>query len=230
MTFYHFGNCIALAYVPFYLAYKHSGLSEYGAFWKCIQTGFLYALTQLCKMLILATFFPVPGGQDLAQESLPMAKSPVALEFFKASIDLADLIGMYIALSRIPGRGHSKILTAGIGWGTAELVLTRFLAIWVGAKGVEFNWRYIQMSLDANICLVQHISAAALVWLWSRHDVKPVYYPVVLALAIVGSYKNLIVDVFVIYSHVDQWTSLLLKAILTGFLSFLTLRVYSTVA
>lgn len=76
-------------------------------------------------------------------------------EFFKASIDLADLIGMYIALSRIPGRGHSKCLTAGIGWGTAELVLSRFLTIWVGAKGIEFNWRYIQMSFDANISMVR---------------------------------------------------------------------------
>lgn len=62
---------------------------------------------------------------------------------------------MYIALSRIPGRGHSKCLTAGIGWGTAELFLSRFLTIWVGAKGIEFNWRYIQMSFDANISMVR---------------------------------------------------------------------------
>ncbi len=26
MTFYHFGNCVALAYVPYYLTYKHAGL------------------------------------------------------------------------------------------------------------------------------------------------------------------------------------------------------------
>lgn len=32
--------------------------SEYGAFWKCIQAGVIYAITQLCKMLVLATFFP----------------------------------------------------------------------------------------------------------------------------------------------------------------------------
>lgn len=71
-------------------------------------------------------------------------------------MDLVDLVGMYVALSRIPGRGHAKVLTAGIGWGTAELVFTRVLALWVGAKGVEFNWIYIQMSLDANISLVIH--------------------------------------------------------------------------
>lgn len=32
--------------------------SEYGAFWKCIQAAGIYVFTQLCKMLVLATFFP----------------------------------------------------------------------------------------------------------------------------------------------------------------------------
>lgn len=86
MTLYHFGNCLALVYVPYYLTYKYSGLqvskedfwdfltliqgysrynkgryffrSEYGAFWKCIQAGGIYIFTQLVKMLALATFFP----------------------------------------------------------------------------------------------------------------------------------------------------------------------------
>lgn len=26
MTLYHFGNCLALVYVPYYLTYKYSGL------------------------------------------------------------------------------------------------------------------------------------------------------------------------------------------------------------
>jgi len=34
MTLYHFANCLALAYTPYYLTYKYSGLAEYGAFWK----------------------------------------------------------------------------------------------------------------------------------------------------------------------------------------------------
>ena len=42
MTFYHFGNCMALAYAPYYLTYKFAGLSEYGAFWKCVTAGGVY--------------------------------------------------------------------------------------------------------------------------------------------------------------------------------------------
>jgi len=32
--------------------------SEYSAFWKCVQAAAAYLVTQLCKMLFLATFFP----------------------------------------------------------------------------------------------------------------------------------------------------------------------------
>lgn len=40
------------------------------------------------------------------------------------------------------------------GWATAELVMTRLVPLWVGARGVEFDWKYIQMSFDANVSLV----------------------------------------------------------------------------
>ncbi len=34
------------------------------------------------------------------------------------------------------------------------LFVDRVLPLWVGARGVEFDWRYIQISLDSNISLV----------------------------------------------------------------------------
>lgn len=58
MTFFHFINCMGLACSPYVITYKYAGLAEYSAFWKFIQTGFLYLFVQFCKMLILATFFP----------------------------------------------------------------------------------------------------------------------------------------------------------------------------
>lgn len=50
---------------------KHS--SEYGAFWKCIHAGMIYMFTQLCKMLILATFFP-DSDSDLGSNILGVSK------------------------------------------------------------------------------------------------------------------------------------------------------------
>ena len=75
-------------------------------------------------------------------------------EFLKATVDLLDLAGIYLVLSGIPGKGHAKIVTAGVGWGGAELLLTRGLLLWVGARGAEFHWKYIQKCLESNINLV----------------------------------------------------------------------------
>lgn len=43
-----------------------------------------------------------------------------------------------------------------LGWATAELIMTRLVPLWVGARGVEFDWKYIQMSFDANVSLVSN--------------------------------------------------------------------------
>ncbi len=43
--------------------------AEYSAFWKCVQAGAAYLVTQLVKMMALETFFPAsdtpPGGFDV---------------------------------------------------------------------------------------------------------------------------------------------------------------------
>jgi hypothetical protein len=134
--------------------------SEYGAFWKYIQTGLLYLFIQFCKMMILATFFP----------SFDDSTFNIIIEFLKTTIDVGDLIGLYIAITKVSGRSEIKYLIAGAGWASAELIMTKFLPFWVGARGVEFDWKYIQMSFDSNISLVQHITTALLIYLYSRSD------------------------------------------------------------
>ncbi|KAG5894582.1 hypothetical protein JTB14_017162 [Gonioctena quinquepunctata] len=220
MTLYHFGNCIALIYVPYYLTYKYSGLPEYGAFWKCIQAGFIYMFTQLAKMLVLATFFP--DVSDLGSDSIG--------EFLKSTVDLADLVGLYLVLAGIPGKGHSKVLTAGIGWATAEVILSRALLLWVGARGAEFDWIYIQRCLESNILLVQHIITATLVWLWSRHDLKQNVRTAVTFLLILTSYKSLLLDLFIAGIGANAWVGLLAKATVTLTYGFFTLMIYAGLA
>ena len=41
-----------------------------------------------------------------------------------------------------------------VGWGTAELLGTKVIPLWVGARGVEFRWINLQTALDANMNLV----------------------------------------------------------------------------
>merc|ERR1711983_394992 len=98
-------------------------------------------------MLFLATFFPM---SDLEEEE-GEHKFDFLTDFLRSTVDIADLVGIYIVMSRVAGKGSVKVLVAGLGWGFAELVLTRLVFLWVGARGVEFDWKYIQKSFDANI-------------------------------------------------------------------------------
>jgi len=217
MTLFHFANCLALAYVPYFVTYKYSGLSEYGAFWKCIQAGAAYVITQLCKMLILATFFPASdrvGGIDVLGEML------------KSTVDLADLLGLHFVMTKIVGKGEVKFLVAGIGWATAELILTRCFPLWVGARGLEFDWKYIQLSFDSNINLVQHLTTATLVWLWSRTDLNRSFFPVVLSLLIFSTYKSLLLEFIGQILGLGSWTMLLVKTITTFVIGLVGLQLY----
>nr|KAF6471669.1 hypothetical protein HJG59_011041 [Molossus molossus] len=62
MTLFHFGNCFALTYFPYFITYNLSGLPQYKAFWKCVLAEVTYLFMYLCKMLFLATFIPTWEG------------------------------------------------------------------------------------------------------------------------------------------------------------------------
>lgn len=57
-------------------------------------------------------------------------------------------------MTKFAGKGETKFLVAGLGWASAELLMTRVVPLWVGARSVEFDWKYLQMSFDSNISLV----------------------------------------------------------------------------
>lgn len=223
MTLYHFGNCIALIYVPYYLTYKCSGLSEYGAFWKCIQAGGIYIFTQLCKMLCLATFFP-DSASGVGEEFNLFA------EFLRCSVDIADLVGLAVVLARIPGKGQHKLITAGLGWAAAEVILSRGLMLWVGARGAEFSWMYIQKCLESNISLIQHLTTATLLWLFTRHDLNSKFKPIVSLLLIATPYKSLWLDAVLRLVVTGIWTTLAFKALATSSIGVVTLHLYAGLA
>merc|ERR1719229_491843 len=80
-------------------------------------------------MLFLATFFPMSDMEE--PEETGEHKFDFLTDFLRATVDIADLVGIYLVMSRV----------AGLGWGFAELVLTRLVFLWVGARGVEFDWK-----------------------------------------------------------------------------------------
>ncbi|BFF95180.1 transmembrane protein 147 [Drosophila madeirensis] len=223
MTLYHFGNCVALL-MPYYFTYKYSGLSEYGAFWKCVQAGGIYIFTQLCKMLVLATFFYSDTSSTGNGEFNFFA------EIFRCSVDIADLLGFALILSRIPGKGHSKLITAGLGWATAEVILSRGIMLWVGARGTEFSWIYILKCLESNVMLVQHISTATLIWLFTRHDLNKALKPLVSVLLAVTVFKGVWLEGLLHILTIGPWLTIAVKALVAAIIGFCTLHIYSGLA
>ena len=68
---------------------------------KLAFAGFVYMVTQLAKMLILATFFPsleesVSGGVGILTEIL------------KTAVDVGDLAGIYFIINRTIGKPELK--------------------------------------------------------------------------------------------------------------------------
>ncbi|KAI8422883.1 hypothetical protein MSG28_006621 [Choristoneura fumiferana] len=224
MTLYHFGNCIALVYAPYHMAYKFSGVSEYATFSKCVYAGGLYIFTQLCKMLLLATFFPDSDSSQVTGEY------DVFLEILKATVDLADLLGLYFAINSVPGKGHAKILTAAIGWASAEVLVTRSVPLWVGARGSEFDWRYVRSAAESNVALLQHAATAALVWLWTRSDLPRKHSPVVIALLALSPYRSLLEDAVGSLLSLSAWAVLGVRALDATAVGLTALGMYAVLA
>ncbi|KAF9795824.1 hypothetical protein SFRURICE_013830 [Spodoptera frugiperda] len=224
MTLYHFGNCLALVYAPYHMAYKFSGISEYATFSKCVHAGGLYIFTQLCKMLLLATFFPDTDSSHITGEY------NVFLEILKATVDFADLLGIYFALNSVPGKGHAKILTSAIGWASAEVVVTRSVLLWVGARGSEFDWRYVRSCAESNVSLLHTAATAALVWLWTRSDLPRKHSPVVITLLALSPYRGLIEEAIGSILSLSAWALLALRAIHASAVGLTALGMYAVLA
>ncbi|XGW15137.1 hypothetical protein V3C99_000987 [Haemonchus contortus] len=159
MTFFHFINCVTLAYAPYFIAYKYSGLNEYSSFWRCAQASGGYFLTQLVKLLLLATFFPAADTEGFA----------VLPELLKSSADVVDVIGMHLVMTHVlNGKGEVRFLVGGLGWGAAHSVASSFILFWVGARASAFSWRWIQMALESSSDLILFVAMAALTWMATR--------------------------------------------------------------
>merc|ERR1719511_529630 len=175
-------------------------------------------------MLFLATFFPMSDMEEEDDEH----KFDFLHDFLRATVDIADLIGIYIVMSRVAGRGSVKVLVAGLGWGFAELVLTRLVFLWVGARGVEFDWKYIQKSFDANISLLHFISLASLVWMWTKRNSShgPGVTGVLSLVLGLACYKGLLVSGAASFMQLGSWATLLQDAVVSICLGLVSLQLY----
>jgi len=160
-----------LSLAPSFILYKSTKLSENRAISVCLYGGIAYFLTQLLKMIFLATLIPSsidPVSQEIYNNSL------VGIDFNQEMLriisSLADILGIHAVLQQISRsyEGDLKILGVGLGWATMESFLVRIAPFWIGARSLEFDSIHILSALEANVNLIMYIAWAGIIWLWGR--------------------------------------------------------------
>jgi len=217
MTFVHFVNCMALAYAPIIVTYKCSILSEYNAFFKCVFASLVYLCTQLAKMMVLATFFP----------SFDADSGNLVSEALKTSVDLLDIYGIHFIINRTVGKPNLKVMIASVGWGGSQALFSNFFNFFFGARSQEFDWKYLQMAFDSNINLAHVMSIAALVWVWTRTDLKAALKPFVSVFLFLAVFRDLLVQVVAQSLLLNSWFVLLLRVGTTAVIGSFSLQLYA---
>jgi len=141
------------------------------------------------------------------------------------------LAGLFMIIQRVSGKAQVKFLVAGLGWAFAEFVFTRVIFLWVGARGIEFDWKFVRESLDANVSLVHFLTLACLVWLWSRRDFqhgqqKQALVAALAILIVLVAYRNLAVSAAAAMLDLGPWSALGYRAAAALGLALLTTQIY----
>eukprot|EP00697_Spironema_sp_BW2_P009584 gnl/Spiro4/24537_TR12166_c0_g1_i1.p1 gnl/Spiro4/24537_TR12166_c0_g1~~gnl/Spiro4/24537_TR12166_c0_g1_i1.p1 ORF type:complete len:234 (-),score=43.53 gnl/Spiro4/24537_TR12166_c0_g1_i1:122-823(-) len=162
MTLFHFFNCVALTFLPPMIVYKSTNVSEFGGFSTCFWAALAYFATQFCKVLAQAIFLPAESSQFYLIE-----------EVMKSVVNLIEPFGLYLTFSDsltnyISGSMEQKIIGVGITWAFTESLIHRLLPLWIGARGVEFDWVYTFTAIEANLAMLLFVSLSTVMFLFTR--------------------------------------------------------------
>lgn len=108
--------------------------------------------------------------------------------------------------------------------------MTRSILLWVGARGSEFDWRYVRSCAESNVALLHHASTAALVWLWTRSDLPRKHSPIVVGLLALTPYRALIEEAIASILSLSAWALLAMRAVHASVIGLTALGMYAVLA
>nr|CAH8830644.1 unnamed protein product [Trichobilharzia regenti] len=158
MGLFHLANCLALATGPHLLVYKSTGMRENDAFWRCCKIACLYALTQMLKFFLVSL---------TPYHYLSTVIDSTTFDLF------GSLLEIFVISLIVRGtfcRNEFNVIASSLGWSVSSLVATKYIPIWVGTRGLEFDWSYLCLSYEANLDLVDTFVVFYTVWLLSRRS------------------------------------------------------------
>jgi len=180
MAMLHFMNCMLLTFGPLIVLYRSSKLFEERALRSCTFAGFGFAATQIIKIFVMATFLPTPTeavavAASVAASSITTPPFHLTQELMKTAVNVIEYFGVKMTLEGkhlAKYEHHVRVLAVGLGWTFAESLILYLIPLWMGARGMEFEWEYVEMGVASNISLLLHIGFAGLVWLRTRTDIS----------------------------------------------------------
>ncbi|EFA83128.1 seven transmembrane domain protein [Heterostelium album PN500] len=159
MTVLHFLSCVSITYIPLYIAYKSTKVGEFKAL-STVGYGLIgNILTQLAKMMFLATFLP----------SFDSTIFSVLQELVRLVNVLIDLFSIYTLLQMSHAPKDVRAFGIGLGWVIAD-VLPRFFSLWVGALPLEFDANQLIGSLQSNVNCAHTVAIVLLLASASRRS------------------------------------------------------------
>ncbi|GMS87944.1 hypothetical protein PENTCL1PPCAC_10119, partial [Pristionchus entomophagus] len=219
MAFFHFVNCLALAFAPYFIVYKYSGLNEYTTVWRIARAVLGFLLAQLVKLLALATFFPASDGEGFN----------VVPDLLKSSADVIDVVGMYLMITYfMTGKSEVRYFSTGLGWAAAFSASSRVFIFWSGARGTAFHWRYMQSALESSSDLILYTAMACLVGIASRTDLPAGAKRFATALLAASVFHGFIYQCFFHYLALTSWSLVAAKFAFSLGLGGGAVMVYST--
>lgn len=162
---FHFLNACLLTYAPLVLLYRTTPLKEESAYKSCFRAGMIYVFTQCIRFFIIASVLPLPDPKVFAP----------ATEALYALVNVSELVGMSVALRGTDLAKFTtgwRIMAVTVGWCFAEALFSNLVPLWVGARGVEFSWTYVEMAVLTNVRLFTCCAAVTAMWLYARTDVS----------------------------------------------------------
>lgn len=78
--------------------------------------------------------------------------------------------------------------------------------------------------------LVQHLSTATLIWLFTRHDLNKALKPLVSILLVVTIFKGVWLEGLLHILSIGPWTSIAVKALVAAIIGFCSLNIYACLA
>eukprot|EP00475_Leptophrys_vorax_P021513 TRINITY_DN2923_c0_g1_i1.p1 TRINITY_DN2923_c0_g1~~TRINITY_DN2923_c0_g1_i1.p1 ORF type:complete len:236 (-),score=65.89 TRINITY_DN2923_c0_g1_i1:34-741(-) len=169
MTLYHWICCMGLTYGPFYFMFR-AGQSVYDAnnanVRIVLNTASYYFITQLAKILVMATFLPSADPNSSFNSTIVLVSCVV---------NFIDFVGLYQTGARSLGNRlvfEKNVLLTGLGWSIAEAVTLNLIPLWIEARGMEFEWKFVFIGLQANINMFWAFGMIATVWLLRRTNLS----------------------------------------------------------